>query len=47
VFCAYFHYPDKIIGLGKLFEMSGKLEQDMATIRDYYRPFVGKHRGTV
>jgi 1-acyl-sn-glycerol-3-phosphate acyltransferase len=47
VFCAYFHYPDRIIGLGRLFEMSGKLDPDMATIRDYYRPFVGKHRGTV
>lgn len=47
VFCAYFHYPDKIIGLGRRFEMTGNLAHDMATIREYYRPFVGKHRGTV
>ena len=47
VFCAYFHYPDKVIGLGRLFPMTGKLDADMATIREYYRPFQGKHRGTV
>ena len=47
VFCAYFHYPDKVIGLGQLFRMSGHLDTDMQTIRDYYRPFMGKHRGTV
>ena len=47
VFCCWFHYPEKTIGLGKLFEMSGNLEADMARIREYYRPYVGKHRGTV
>ena len=47
VFCAYFHYPDKVIGLGRLFEMSADPKADMARIRDYYRPFQGKHRGTV
>jgi 1-acyl-sn-glycerol-3-phosphate acyltransferase len=46
VFCAYFHYPEKTIGLGALFHMSGKLDADVATIRNYYRPFVGKHRST-
>lgn len=46
VFCAWFHYPDRTIGLGQLFEMTGHLDTDMATIRDYYRPFIGKHRGT-
>jgi 1-acyl-sn-glycerol-3-phosphate acyltransferase len=46
VFCAWFHYPDRRIGLGRLFTMSGDLDVDMATIRDYYRPYVGKHRGT-
>lgn len=47
VFCAYFHYPDKVIGLGRLFEMTGDSRADMARIREYYRPFQGKHRGTV
>jgi 1-acyl-sn-glycerol-3-phosphate acyltransferase len=47
VFCAWFHYPDKVIGLGEMFRMTGHLETDMRTIREYYRPFVGKHRGTV
>ena len=47
VFCAYFHYPDKVIGLGRLFEMTGDPRADMARIREYYRPFMGKHRGTV
>jgi 1-acyl-sn-glycerol-3-phosphate acyltransferase len=46
VFCAWFHYPDKTIGLGETFELSGDLAADMARIRAYYRPFVGKHRGT-
>ncbi len=47
VFCAWFHYPDRSIGLGQLFHMTGDLDADMARIREYYQPFVGKHRGTV
>lgn len=47
VACAYFHYPDRVIGLGQMFHMTGNLDADMRTIREYYRPFVGKHRGTV
>lgn len=47
VFCAWFHYPDRSIGLGELFHMTGNLDADMARIREYYQPFVGKHRGTV
>ena len=47
VFCAWFHYPDRVIGLGQLFEMTDDPRADMARIREYYRPFVGKHRGTV
>ena len=46
VFCAWFHYPDRTVGLGQLFEMSADLDADMARIREYYRPYVGKHRGT-
>ena len=46
VMCAYFHYPEKIIGLGAVFEMTPDLEADMARVRAFYRPWVGKHRGT-
>ena len=46
VFCAYFHYPDKVIGLGAMFEMTDSLEHDMAKIREFYEPWIGKKRGT-
>lgn len=46
VCCAYFHYPEKIIGLGAVFEMTPDLEADMARVREFYKPWVGKHRGT-
>jgi 1-acyl-sn-glycerol-3-phosphate acyltransferase len=44
--CAYFHYPEKVIGLGRVFEMTSDLNADMARVREFYRPWVGKHRGT-
>lgn len=44
---AYFHYPDKIIGFGELFHLSDDPAADMARIRDWYRPWKGKNRGTV
>lgn len=47
VFCAWFHYPDKVIGLGETFAMSDDLPADMARIRAYYAPYMGKNRGTV
>lgn len=47
VVCAYFHYPEKTIGIGALFELSDDLDADMTRIRAWYRPWVGKHRGTV
>ena len=46
VVCAYFHYPDKTIGIGPALTMSGDLERDMATVREFYRPFQGKNRDT-
>ncbi|HAI93179.1 MAG TPA: acyltransferase [Xanthomonadaceae bacterium] len=42
----YFHYPDKIIGVGELFHLSGDMEADMARIRAWYRPWIGRNRGT-
>lgn len=47
VLCAYFDYPSRTIGIGETFEMTADLKADMARVRDYYRPFRGKHRGTV
>lgn len=47
VLCVYFHYPEKVIGIGPLLQMTESLDADMARIRDYYRPWMGKNRGTV
>ena len=44
--CAYFHYPEKIIGLGPVLEMTSDLDADMARVREFYKPWIGKHRGT-
>ena len=43
----YFHYPDKVIGIGPLFHVGDDTEADMRRIRDWYRPWQGRHRGTV
>ena len=43
----YFHYPEKTLGLGPLIEPTGDLASDMARIREFYRPWQGKNRGTV
>jgi len=47
VYCAWFHYPERTIGLGPLVELSDDPVADMARIREIYRPFQGKNRGTV
>lgn len=47
VLCAYFHYPRKVIGIGTLFHLGEDLDADMARIRAFYRPWIGKNRGTV
>ena len=44
---AYFHYPEKIIGIGDVYYPTGNMEVDMAAIREWYRPWQGKNRGTV
>lgn len=44
---AYFHYPDKVIGIGPLFHPSGDDAEDMRRIREWYRPWQGRNRGTV
>ena len=44
---AYFHYPDKIIGIGPAFELTDDMIGDIARIRAWYRPWQGRHHGTV
>lgn len=46
VLCAWFHYPERTIGIGPLLTMSDDLEADMRRVRETFRPFIGKHRGT-
>ena len=43
---AYFHYPDKVIGIGRAFALSDDMAADIARIRAWYRPWQGKHHGT-
>ncbi|MBD8525838.1 1-acyl-sn-glycerol-3-phosphate acyltransferase [Pseudomarimonas arenosa] len=45
VFCAWFDYPSRRIGLGDCIHMSDDCEADIARLREYYRPYRGKHRG--
>jgi 1-acyl-sn-glycerol-3-phosphate acyltransferase len=47
VFCTYFHYPERTMGLGELMEITDDVEADMAKLRKWYVPYVGKNRGTV
>lgn len=44
IFPVAFHYPEKIIQLGPLFETSADMDADMAKLRAWYAPFQGKHR---
>lgn len=47
ILCAHFHYPGRRMGLGPVRPAGEDLDTDMAEIREYYRPFTGKRRGTV
>jgi len=47
ILAAYFNYPEKTVGFGPLFHASGNDAADMAAIREWYRPWKGKTRGTV
>ena len=46
VVCAYFHYPERTVGFSEPMVMTGVLEDDMARIRAFYVPWIGKNRGT-
>jgi 1-acyl-sn-glycerol-3-phosphate acyltransferase len=41
----YFDYPSRTIGIGPLFEPGADLAADLATLRAFYAPWRGKHRG--
>jgi 1-acyl-sn-glycerol-3-phosphate acyltransferase len=43
----YFHYPERTIGFGPLIYPGDDQDADMARIREFYRPWQGKNRGTV
>lgn len=42
----YFHYPDRVIGIGALFETTDDMRADLARLRAFYRPWQGKWHGT-
>jgi 1-acyl-sn-glycerol-3-phosphate acyltransferase len=41
----YLHYPDKVIGIGPVFQPGDDMRADIERLRDFYRPFAGKHHG--
>lgn len=43
---AYFHYPDKVIGIGEPFHTTGDAQADIARIRAWYGQWQGRNRGT-
>jgi len=43
---AYFHYPEKIIGIGPPFVLGDDEAADMRRIREWYRPWQGRNRRT-
>lgn len=47
VMLAAFHYPEKIMILGPVMTPGPDADADMARVREWYRPFIGKRRGTV
>ena len=42
----YFHYPDRVIGIAPPFATSHDMEADLVRLREWYRPWQGKHHGT-
>ena len=45
VFCVWFHYPERIIGLGPNAELTDDMDADLVRIRALFKGRVGKHRG--
>jgi len=42
---AYFHYPEKIIGIGEAFHLGDDMDADLARLRAWYAPWQGRNRG--
>ena len=47
VLCVAFDYPNRCVRIGPLMRCSDDFDLDMVGIRAWYRPFMGKNRGTV
>lgn len=43
---AYFHYPDRVIGIGPPVVPGADMDADIARLREWYRPWQGRHHGT-
>ncbi len=43
---AYFHYPERVLGFGPAMQTTGDDVADMAAIRQWYRQWMGRNRGT-
>lgn len=43
---AYFHYPDRVIGIGPPVVPGVDMDADIARLREWYRPWQGRHHGT-
>ncbi|WP_159016572.1 1-acyl-sn-glycerol-3-phosphate acyltransferase [Cognatiluteimonas profundi] len=41
----YLHYPDKVVGIGPVFQPGDDMRGDIESLRDFYRPWQGKHHG--
>jgi 1-acyl-sn-glycerol-3-phosphate acyltransferase len=47
VLCVAFDYPNRCVRIGPLMRCTDDFDVDMVGIRAWYRPFMGKNRGTV
>lgn len=45
IFPVAFHYPDKLIVLGPLFDTTDDMQADLARLRAFYAPYRGKYHG--
>lgn len=45
IFPVAFHYPEKAIQLGPLFDTTADMDADIARLRAFYAPFKGKYHG--
>lgn len=43
----YFHYPDKVVGVGPVFELGDDMAADIARIQRWYAPWRGRNRDVV